>query len=203
MASSPLKRLRDLLELLSLQAKHLDQRNEKSKSNYLLKDKSLFSESIFASRSDKYFVYCQEVEKNLKNLDALLTKNQNTIANSLLERIEQQLSALHSALSGNDVIYKEAGIRQNKINVGRYKKAAKAVMQSSHQLYQQLNEYLEFERRLSNMLEERNRALTNSTQANQATLQAEVLALHQRLGRCRQAISKVERTIELAEKQSN
>jgi primosomal replication protein N'' len=82
----------------------------------------------------------------------------------------------------------------------KYNKMAKSVLLSSHQLYQQLTEHHEFERRLKDMITEREQERTRSKSANIDKLSQEVLALHQRLGRCRKAISAIERNIEQAEK---
>jgi primosomal replication protein N'' len=85
-------------------------------------------------------------------------------------------------------------------SLGKYNKAAKAVLLSSHQLYQQLTEHREFERRLIAMITEREQQRQKSRDINNNTVSQEVLALHQRLGRCRKAISSIERNIELTEK---
>ena len=50
------------------------------------------------------------------------------------------------------------------------------------------------------MLNERELLRKSASPAKAKKLSDEVLALHQRLGRCRQAISKIERQIEVAEK---
>ena len=71
---------------------------------------------------------------------------------------------------------------------------------SSHQLYQKLTEHHEFERRLMDMLSEKERQRLESKKHESEKLSVEVLTLHQRLGRCRKAISAIQREIELAEK---
>jgi len=88
---------------------------------------------------------------------------------------------------------------QTKLNA-QYNNVAKAVLLSSHQLYQKLNEHHEFERRLMDMVQTRQQELTQCRASQSTKLSQEVLALHQRLGRCRKAISAIEREIELAEK---
>ena len=75
---------------------------------------------------------------------------------------------------------------------------AKKIMTSSHELYKKLSEYHEFERRLVAMLNEKNLQINKTNNTQQHT--QDILTLHQRLGRCRQAISKVEREIEINEK---
>ena len=89
-------------------------------------------------------------------------------------------------------------LQQNDI----YNKIAKNVLLSSHQLHQQLIEHHEFERRLMEMISEREQQRMRSRASNIDKLSQEVLALHQRLGRCRKAISAIEQKIKLAEKKS-
>ena len=94
----------------------------------------------------------------------------------------------------------KAAKRNQAITKDKYKKLAKTVLLNSHQLYQKLNEHHEFERRLLEMIRSRSQQLNQCKQGQSAKISQEVLALHQRLGRCRQAITAIERDIELAEK---
>ena len=82
-----------------------------------------------------------------------------------------------------------------------FKQAVKKIMQSSHELYDELKQNHEFERRLVLMIEERKLKLdaANTTQASE--INKEILALHARLGRCRKAISATEDKIQQVEKQ--
>ncbi len=75
-------------------------------------------------------------------------------------------------------------------------------MLTSHQLYEKLNKNREFERRLMLMVAEREQQRTQCRASEAEKLSNEVLALHQRLGRCRKAISLIERDIEFAEKKA-
>ena len=103
-------------------------------------------------------------------------------------------------MNSNSTLHKEPAQRLEAIKSRRYKKAAQAVMQSSHNLHNKLNETFEFERRLLEMIATREKQFHGATVKVSKQLTEEVLALHQRLGRCRQAISKLEREIASAEK---
>jgi primosomal replication protein N'' len=83
-----------------------------------------------------------------------------------------------------------------------YRQAVAKIMQSSHELYQELSQNHEFERRLLEMLQERERALAEASNQDAQRLQKEIFALHMRLGRCRKAIAVVEDKIVQVEKQS-
>jgi len=195
-----IERINTVLDNLAQQAKIIDEVNQKSKSHYLLKDKDVFSENLFATNSDKIQDYVKEIQGKTVELARLFNNNKKVLFHSRLETIEQQISSIINALRSNTGIHKEAQHRLDAINARRFKKAAKQLFQSSQALYQQLSEHHEFERRLLTMLDERELLRQAATPSKANKISAEVLALHQRLGRCRQAISKIERQIELAEK---
>jgi primosomal replication protein N'' len=76
-------------------------------------------------------------------------------------------------------------------------------MANSHELYQNLAQHHEFERRLNDMVFER-QAQMNIAKGEAATQrQKEVLALHQRLGKCRKAITAIEEQIAFKEGRNN
>jgi len=196
----PLDRITAVLDDLTEQAKIIDAENQQTKSHYLLKDKDVFSEALFATNSDRIQPYVDEIRGKTIELSRLLSNGKNELSQNRLQCIEQQISAILNAIRSNKGIHQEAQYRLTAINARRYKKAAKQLFKSSQALYQQLSEHHEFERRLLAMLNERELLRKSATPTKAKKLSDEVLALHQRLGRCRQAISKIERQIEVAEK---
>ncbi|PKI17097.1 primosomal replication protein PriC [Colwellia sp. 12G3] len=217
-----ISRLSTLIDHLSVQAKQTDQLNSRHKSHRLIENNDLFSRHLFTTESDKIFLYVEEVKKRLNNFSRLYSlyslssdnANKAEFAKSSLLQIEQQISALMNAIQANPAMHqaaqasfdarkkvqiKSAQATQLKQNE-KYSKMAKSVLLSSHQLYQQLSEHHEFERRLMEMITEREQQRQRSKNANSEKLSQEVLALHQRLGRCRKAISEIERNIEQSEK---
>lgn len=214
-----LSRLSILLEHLSAQAKQTDKLNSNQKSHRLIENNNLFSQHLFTTQSDKIFLYVEEVKKRLNEFSRLHTLSGDNInkaefAKSSILLIEQQISALMNAIQANETMHQAAQASFNaRKNVrkkyaqatqlkqsDKYNKMAKSVLLSSHQLYQQLTEHHEFERRLRDMITEREQQRTRSNSANIDKLSQEVLALHQRLGRCRKAISSIEKNIEQVEK---
>ncbi len=195
-----LERIYTVLDDLSQQAKLVDDENQRTKSHYLLQDKNVFSENLFVTNSDKIQHYVAEIREKTAELSRLLANGRKELSHSRLQSIEQQITAVINALRSNKGIHQEAQYRLNAINSRRYKKAAKELFQSSQALYQELSEHHEFERRLQVMLQEREQLRQAASPSKINKIAAEVLALHQRLGRCRQAISKIERQIELSEK---
>ncbi len=196
----PLDRITAVLDDLTEQAKIIDAENQQTKSHYLLKDKDIFSEALFATNSDRIQPYVDEIRGKTIELSRLLSNGKKELSQNRLQCIEQQISAILNAIRSNKGIHQEAQYRLTAINARRYKKAAKQLFKSSQALYQQLSEHHEFERRLLAMLNERELLRKSATPSKAKKLSDEVLALHQRLGRCRQAISKIERQIEVAEK---
>jgi primosomal replication protein N'' len=190
-----IKKIQSILALLAQQAAEADESNKHSKSHRIIQDNDIFSIALFSTHSDLFVPYVTEIESKTMELARLLSAKKNTLAHSRLLIIEQQISALRTALNSNQTIHKEADHRLAAIKARRYKKAAQAVMQSSHNLHNKLNETIEFERRLLAMIQEREQQRQQATMKQNSRLSEEVLALHQRLGRCRQAISKLEREI--------
>jgi primosomal replication protein N'' len=195
-----IERMNDVLSQLEHQARLTDSTNEQRKSHYLLQNDNLFSESLFITNSDKFLPYVMEVKQKIVELSRLLKNKNNTLSHSRLQQIEQQISSIISALNANGSIHQEAQYRLDAIKARKFKKAAKTLMQSSQALYQKLTEHHEFERRLAEMLAAKEQQRCQAPKSKVTKLGEEVLILHQRLGRCRQAISKIEREIEKAEK---
>jgi primosomal replication protein N'' len=216
-----IQRLSSLLEQLAIQSKQVDLLNGKHKSHRLIENNNLFSRHLFNTESDLFAPYVSEVQKRLNEFSRLHKLSNDNInktefAKTSLQQIEQQISALMNAIQANQAMHqaaqvsfdarKKVRIKQARANTSnnndKYNKIAKTILLSSHQLYQQLSEHHEFERRLLAMINEREQQRQQSKDINTDKLSQEVLALHQRLGRCRQAISSIERNIETSEKKS-
>jgi len=214
-----IQRLSTLVDHVSLQAKNIDQVNRKHKSHRLIENNNLFSQHLFSTESDQFSLYVDEIKKRLNEFSRLYNLSTDNatkteFAKSSLQQIEQQISALMNAIQANQAMHQAAQVSfdaRKKVRVksakayqqkqsDKYNKMAKSVLQSSHQLHQQLNEHHEFERRLMAMITEREQQRVQSKTANTEKLSQEVLALHQRLGRCRKAISSIEKNIEQSEK---
>ena len=204
MSSESINRLSTLLQQLVQQAKATDDSNAKRKSHKVIENNNLFSLSLFVTQSDRFIPYAKEIERKIAELARLLSAKQLELASALLIQIEQQLSAFMNALNANQTMHNEAKFRLDakiqSIKARQYKKAAQAVMQSTHQLYKKLTEHHEFERRLLVMLKDKESELSLCAKSKNQSLSTEVLVLHQRLGRCRKAISTIERDIEFSEK---
>lgn len=205
------ERLFVLLEALDVKAKKLDISNTQLKTHRLIENNNLFSSSLFMSQSDQFRPYIKEVKRRVSEFSRLVSTDKVELSKVLLIQIEQQITAISNAIQSNSVMHEAAKLSfdaNNKVRIkkakikqaNKYSEQAKSMMQTSHQLYQKLSEHHEFERRLMDMLAERESARTKCKKHEDEKLSTEVLALHQRLGRCRRAISTIERDIEQAEK---
>lgn len=196
---------------LATDAKQIDIQNTQNKSHQLIENNNLFSRALFFSQSDRYLPYVEEVERRLAEFTRLVASNKIALSKVLLEQIEQQISAISNALHANSAIHQAAKIsfdankkviikRAKAKQANKYRDMAKNLVQNSQQLYQKLTEHHEFERRLNDMLLEKEQQRLKCKAHENEILSFEVLTLHQRLGRCRKAISTIERDIEQAEK---
>ena len=204
-------RLSTLLANLHINAKKTDLANAHVKAHRLIENNNLFSVGLFVCQSDCFAPYVEEVQYKLTELSRLLSAGKEAFSTLLLQQIEQQIAAISNALNANVTMHKAAKLSVDTFNKVRIKKTkakqqnthqlfAKKLMLSSHQLYQKLTEHHEFERRLMDMVAERELQRVKSSTKDSKKISSEVLALHQRLGRCRRAISTIEREIEQAEK---
>ncbi len=202
-------RLSALLEQLATKAKQIDIKNAMEKVHRLIENNNLFSPELFVSQSDRFSPYIEEIQRKLPEYSRLVRADKIELSTLLLQQIEQQVAAIANALRANATLHQAAKLSfdaHSKVKIKRsksqnkYKDIAKKIMLTSQQLYQKLNEHHEFERRLMEMVAERELQRVKSKASDSTKLSAEVLALHQRLGRCRKAISTIERDIELAEK---
>jgi len=217
--NSQIVRLTTLFDHLTQQAKLIDRQNANNKSHYLVENSNLFNKHLFHTESDLFCDYVDEARTKLNEFIRLSNKKdkQSFIAKErlqhVLDHLEQQINAIHNAFSSNSSLHQAAKISFDAHKKARHKRVqryqasqpklqqlAQSVMLSSHQLYAKLSEHHEFERRLLLMISQREEQRKQSKGLQINKLSAEVLALHQRLGRCRKAISEIERKIEMSEK---
>lgn len=204
-------RLALVLKQLDEKAKQTDKNNITLNAHRLIENNNLFSSSLFVSQSDRFSPYINEIKRRTNELARLEEANKIELYRALLLQIEQQVVAISNALNSNTIMHKSAKLSfdaHNKVRIkkakatqaNKYKTLTQNIMLNSHQLYQKLAEHHEFERRLMEMVSDKELERTSCKAKESSKLSLEVLALYQRLGRCRKAISVIERDIELAEK---
>lgn len=172
----------DLLATLKHQLQQLRQQAEQLDAKPMAgKPQNWFDSGLFNCRSPHLADYVADAQRNLRHLSD--TKLTDATRQRLVQRLSEQTSALTQAFRNVDT----------RKTPGAKAAYAKAVLQqvntSSQQLYQQLSDTQEFERRLQDMITLANR--DNSPEAVQRAL-----ALHARLGRCRKALFDIEQQIQ-------
>ncbi|WNO61975.1 primosomal replication protein PriC [Rheinheimera sp. MMS21-TC3] len=176
-----------LTEVLQQQLNQLKQQADKTdlKRPYG-KPQNWFDSELFSCRSANLAEYVAEAQRNLKRLTTS-TSLSALAKQRLVQRLSEQVNALTQA-------FRNIGLHQQSFSRRATQKVVENITASSQQLYQQLSDYQGFERRLLDMISLASR--DNSAEQVQRTL-----ALHQRLGRCRKAISAVEQQIQDYERQ--
>lgn len=206
MNMSAIVRLKAIALEIEKKASLIDKKNAALPAHKRMEDKSIFSLHLFSTKSDKFYPYVQELNKQISDLQRFVTSYPDELVQSLIEKIESQMTSLMTALAANTAMHQDASIQMAANKVKYQKKqlniVAKKILQPTHELYQKLSEHHEFERRLTAMLHEKESSRMAANKATVDKLSQDVLILHQRLGRCRKAISLIERDIELAEKRS-
>jgi primosomal replication protein N'' len=203
MKHKAIDRLTLLLQQLAQQALQTDQANASLKSHRLIENNSIFSSGLFVTQSDRFIPYIEETQKKVTELSRLLRAEQAQLSAAALAKIELQINALVTALNANNTMHTEAKNRYTARNhaykSNKYKKITQAILQPAQQLYQKLAEHHGFERRLLDMIADSEHQRSTANTATSVQLSEQVLVLHQRLGRCRKAISTIERDIEFSQ----
>ncbi len=200
MSQQFLNKITSILVTLLVQAKDIDKENSAAKGFYLRKDKAIFSEILFSGNHDRLVPYVEETQAKVEQLARLINNNKTLLSYERIQLIEQQISAIHNAIQANAAQNKSSAQKLALLKKIKYKNTAKALFQPIQSLYQKQAETKEFERRLESMLAEKQLEFNNANNRNKDKFSNELLVLHQRLGRCRQALSKIERQIEMSEK---
>jgi primosomal replication protein N'' len=197
--SNALNKLNEQINQLRIQACQFDKAKWFEKNKYIQAQPSLFDRTVFATKSLLLIDYIDEIEAEIKHLPHSDKRHEFAFA---LSRITAQVEAIIKVLKSTPVWAKENKFTYPK-KAKVYKKTIQKIMQSSHELYQELSQNHEFERRLLEMIALKKQQMHNASIDQVNTLNKEVLVLHGRLGRCRKAISATEDKIQLAEKQQN
>ncbi|PHM36841.1 primosomal replication protein PriC [Xenorhabdus innexi] len=144
-----------------------------------------FDQALFHYHSNKLSGYMQEINQNMAQLKNCVRDNRAVQVKFLSERLVMQIEALKREFSTQ-------ALRKQEDKFGR--------QSQERDLYQRLAEHQDYERRLIAMIDDRELQLNQNTGlADKFKLQKEIAALAGRLARCRQALIRIERTIEKQE----
>ncbi|MDX7991186.1 primosomal replication protein [Xenorhabdus littoralis] len=144
-----------------------------------------FDQALFHHHSNKLGGYMQEIQQNMKQLKACVTDNRIEQVKFLSERLVIQIEALKREISTQALRKQEDKFEHRS---------------QERNLYQRLAEHQDYERRLIAMIDDRELQLNKQIMLNDKyKLQKEIAALAGRLARCRQALMRIERSIEKQE----
>ncbi|GIU08213.1 MULTISPECIES: primosomal replication protein [unclassified Shewanella] len=208
-----------LVQKLKLQLKQLEQEVLQHDSRLppgqrkMMQDVERFNNELFIQVGGQLQPCIDQLSKNITQLEQLLKAKRSpyTIVSSC-EKIQDRFSALRRALSTTGINIKsieqekrsrrsyaiKRGIKSH--NDSGFSWIASNVMQNSHQLYEELNKHLNWAKIIEQKIENLQSSLENCHSADKIKLQNEILSLHSRLGKCRQATSYIEDRIQLFER---
>lgn len=177
----------DLLATLTQQLAELKQRAQQiDRQQHSGRPQNWFDSALFSCRSAELTDYVAEAQRNLAHLQ------QGRLTAAAKQRLVQHLSEQTAALTR---AFRNVDTRQKPTSKTKVKALVQRISASSQQLYQQLSEVQQFERRLLDMI-----ALASRDSSADAVTRT--LALHARLGRCRKALSDLELQIQQLEQRS-
>ncbi len=179
----------------------------------LLQDIERFNQSLFIQHGAQLMPCIEQIRASISQLEKQLQLklSPSTIALSC-ERIQDRFTAVKRALLTTAIDVK-AKNQQRMSNRARFTKQqaqshqasgfgwiANNVLQNSHELYEELNKHLNWAKKFEQKIQEMDSNLENCHSADKIRLQNDILLMHRRLGKCRQAISYIEDRIQAFER---
>lgn len=208
-----------LIQQLRNQLKNIEQdvlrhdQNLTRQDSKLIQNLERFNSELFHQTGGKLGPCIAQLSRNIDHLERQLKLNlcNDTIMLSC-ERIQDRFTALMRALGTTRLNLKDAKQTQASKKVSwqrrqqhRHQESgfswiASSVMQNSHQLYDELNKHLNWAKKIEQKIAQMQLGLEKCPATEKIRLQNEILAMHRRLGKCRQAISYIEERIQLFER---
>ena len=212
MKSPLINKFRSQLQALEQEVLQHDKKL-RSEQQKLIQDLERFNHELFIQHGAKLQPCIQQLAKNINDIEKQLTLNMpiETIQYSC-ERYQNRFTAVKRALSSTGVNIKDArqqkaskkafwaNRQNNQHQSSGFEWIASSVMQNSHQLYDELNKHLNWATRIEQKIAELELNLEKANSRNKITLQNDILSMHRRLGKCRQAITYIEERIQLFER---
>ncbi|PSH19216.1 prephenate dehydrogenase [Yersinia pseudotuberculosis] len=142
-----------------------------------------FDLNLFSNHGNRFRDYLQEVRKNMAQLKQVVEENRLQQVAFLADKLVAQISAL-----------------QRELATQKIRKSNPEPREHQSDPYHKLAEHQDYERRILAMIQDRESQLgQQSLLVEQQKIQKELAALEGRLMRCRQALIRIERSIEKKE----
>lgn len=208
-----------LLNTLKSQLKSLEQEviqhdnRLASTQRKLLQDTERFNSALFMQQGALLMPCIEQIRSSINQLEKQIRLKLavHTIALSC-ERIQDRFTAVKRALQTTSLDVKSKH-QQRSSNRARFAKRqqqshqdsgfgwiASNVLHNSHEIYQELNKHLNWAKKFEQKIAEMESKLENCHSADKINLQNDILLMHRRLGKCRQAISYIEDRIQAFER---
>ena len=172
-----------------------------------------FNSQLFAQQGAQLSPCIIQLRQDIKQLEKqLFLKLGGNVIQLSCNRIQDRFSALRRALLTTDINLKSEQQRKAS-NRARYVKKqqqaiqdsgfgwiASNVMQNSHQLYAELNKHLNWAKKIEQKIQQMEATLEFCHSNDKIKLQNDILSMHRRLGKCKQATSYIEERIQLFER---
>jgi len=203
--------INELVKRLRVQLKQLQQDvlrhdiNLPKGERRILEDTDRFNNALFNQSGAELAPCIEQISQNIAQLEKLLKNNQSIAVIALsCERIQDRFTALRRALNTTTLgVTAAKQLKSSRIAQAqkRRKKThadsgfgwiAAGVMQNSHQLYQELAKHHQWVVKFQQKIDHLQSELDNCHSADKINKQHEILQVHRRLGKCRQAISYIE-----------
>jgi len=177
-----LSKLTFLLEQLKSNAAHVDRSRGE---NHL----PLFDDTLFHCRAKLLIPCVTEAQSTLESIlrEQKADKLTQARAEYLTERLLAQISAIQREISTQ-------GIRSNEPKHSSYYR------KPINELYQNLAQHQDWERRLKILVSDKEQAVNNAPGFQKQAAQQALLVVEQRLKRCQEAKTKIEKQITYREK---
>lgn len=207
-----LSRLRSQLQTLKQEVLDHDKLLP-TKDQKMIQNIARFNDELFVQHGAKLLPCIEQLEKNINNLEKQLNSHISFASIQYsCERIQDRFTAVKRAIITTKINIKSA--QQQKASKRAYwtkrnKKQhsnsgfewiAASVMQNSHQIYGELTKHLQWAAKIEQKIAQMELHLENATPSNKIKLQNDILAMHRRLGKCKQAITYIEERIQFFER---
>lgn len=210
--SELLKQLRVQHKLLEQEVLQHDAKLPKGQRR-LLQDTERFNNELFIQTGAELSSCIGQMNKSIQQLEKLINNkiSSHTILLSC-QRIQDRFTAVKRALATTSLdaksaeqqkkmrIVKAQQRRHQSHNNSGFNWIAAGVMQNSHKLYEELTKHLNWVKAFEQKIQNMQSKLDDCHSTDKINIQNEILLVHRRLGKCRQAISYIEERIQAFER---
>lgn len=179
----------------------------------LLLDTERFNQSLFIQHGAQLMPCIEQLRTSICQLEKQIKLKlaPQTITLSC-ERIQDRFTAVKRALLTTAINLKSQNQQRASSRARFAKRQAQShqesgfgwiatnVLQNSHEIYEELNKHLNWAKKFEQKIAEMESKLENCHSVDKIKLQNDILLMHRRLGKCRQAISYIEDRIQTFER---